>query len=142
MLPVAILTVAVSISASAQSVIRTADPIKRGLKLTDFPRTVKVADNVYTYEDFHAGDEKFTTTNMFVVTRDGVFLADAQGSPEATRGLVEAIKKVTPQPIKYVVICSDHGDHTGGNAAFPSGVRYIATPASIAALSGGANGPP
>src|SRR6476646_9060350 len=83
----------------AQSVVRTADPIKRGFKESDFPRTVKVADNVYTYEDFHAGDEKFTTTNMFVVTRDGVFLADAQGSPEATKGLVDAIRKVTSQPI-------------------------------------------
>jgi cyclase len=118
----------------AQSVVRTADPVKRGFKESDFPRTVKVADNVYTYEDFHAGDEKFTTTNMFVVTRDGVLLADAQGSPEATRGLVEAIKKVTPQPIKYVVICSDHGDHTAGNAALPPGVKFIIHPTSKAIL--------
>ena len=70
---------------AAQTGVRTADPLARGLKLSDFPRTVKVADNVYTYEDFHAGDEKFTTTNMFVVTRYGVLLADAQGSPAATK---------------------------------------------------------
>ena len=120
----------------AQSVVRTADPIKRGFKESDFPRTVKVADNVYTYEDFHAGDEKFTTTNMFVVTRDGVLLADAQGSPEATRGLVEAIKRVTPQPIKYVVICSDHGDHTAGNAALPAGVTLFIASTSPLVASG------
>ncbi len=30
---------------------RTAFPEKRGLKLTDFPRVVKIADNVYGYED-------------------------------------------------------------------------------------------
>src|SRR5260221_10219648 len=83
---------------------RTADPIKRGLKLTDFPRTLKLTDNVYTYEDFHSGDEKFTTTNMFVVTGDGVVVADGQGSPAETKGLVDAIAKVTSQPIKYVVI--------------------------------------
>ena len=65
---------------SPNPVVRTADPIKRGLKLSDFPRTIKVADNVYTYEDFHAGAEKFTTTNMFVVTDDGVLVADGQGS--------------------------------------------------------------
>jgi cyclase len=118
----------------AQSVVRTADPIKRGLKLSDFPRTVKVTDNVYTYEDFHAGDEKFTTTNMFVVTRDGVLLADAQGSPEATKGLVDAIRHVTPQPIKYVVVCSDHGDHTAGNASLPAGVKFIIHPTSKAIL--------
>src|SRR4249919_2174435 len=117
-----------------QPVVRTADPIKRGMQLTDFPRTIKVSDNVYTYEDFHAGPEKFTTTNMFVVTSDGVLVADGQGSPAETKGLVEAIKKVTPKPITTVVIASDHGDHTAGNVSFPAGVRYIIHPTSKAIL--------
>jgi glyoxylase-like metal-dependent hydrolase (beta-lactamase superfamily II) len=117
-----------------QPVVRTADPIKRGMQLSDFPRTVKVADNVYTYEDFHAGPEKFTTTNMFVVTRDGVLVADGQGSPAETKGLVDAIRKVTPKPITTVVIASDHGDHTAGNASFPAGVHYIIHPTSKAIL--------
>src|SRR6266545_1995939 len=95
----------------AQSVVRTADPIKRGLKESDFPRTIKVTDNVYTYEDFHAGDEKFTTTNMFVITDAGVLVADGQGSHAATKGLVDAVARVTARPITHVVICSDHGDH-------------------------------
>ncbi len=114
--------------------VRTADPIKRGLKETDFPRTVKITDTVYAYEDFHAGAEKFTTTDLFVVTRDGVLVADGQGSPAATKGLVDAIRAVTDKPIKYVVICSDHGDHTAGNASFPPGVMYLVHPASKAAL--------
>jgi len=120
--------------AQGTGVVRTADPIKRGLKESDFPRTVKVANNVYTYEDFHTGDEKFTTTNMFVVTSDGVLVADGQGSVNATKGLVDAIAKVTPKPIKYVVIASDHGDHTAGNASFPAGVTYIIHPTSKAIL--------
>jgi cyclase len=121
-------------TALAQTVVRTADPIKRGLKESDFPRTVKVASNVYTYEDFHAGDEKFTTTDMFVVTPDGVLIADAQGSPEATRGLVDAIRKVTDKPIKYDIVCSDHGDHTAGNASLPAGVKFVIHPTSKAIL--------
>ena len=124
----------------AQSVVRTADPIKRGLKESDFPRTIKVTDNVYTYEDFHAGDEKFTTTNMFVVTNEGVFVADGQGNPAATKGLVDAIAKVTLKPITYVAICSDHGDHTAGNASFPASVRYLIHPTSKAILERSANG--
>jgi glyoxylase-like metal-dependent hydrolase (beta-lactamase superfamily II) len=119
---------------ASQDVVRTADPAKRGLRETDFPRTINVADNIYTYEDFHAGDEKFTTTNMFVVTDEGVLVADGQGDPRATTGLVDAIAKVTAKPIKYVVICSDHGDHTGGNISFPAGVTYIVHPASKAIL--------
>jgi cyclase len=115
-------------------VVRTADPIARGLQLTDFPRTIKVADNVYTYEDFHAGPEKFTTTNMFVVTSDGVLVADGQGSVAETKGLVDAIRRVTPKPITTVVIASDHGDHTAGNASFPAGVHYIIHPNSKAIL--------
>jgi cyclase len=135
-------------AAAQTAVVRTADPAKRGLTESDFPRTIKVADNVYTYEDFHAGPEKFTTTNMFVVTNDGVLVADGQGSPEATKGLVDAIAKITPKPIKYVVICSDHGDHTGGNKAFPPDVKYVVHPLSKAVLdreterSGAAEGAP
>jgi glyoxylase-like metal-dependent hydrolase (beta-lactamase superfamily II) len=117
-----------------RDVVRTADPAKRGLKESDFPRTIKVADNVYTYEDFHAGPEKFTTTNMFVVTSDGVLVADGQGSAEQTKGLVDAIAKVTPKRIEFVVICSDHGDHTGGNRSFPRDVKYIVHPLSKATL--------
>jgi len=77
-----------------QPVVRTADPIKRGMQLSDFPRAIRVADNVYTYEDFHAGPETFTTTNMFVVTDEGVLVADGQGSAAETKGLVDAIRKV------------------------------------------------
>ncbi|HWW88100.1 MAG TPA: MBL fold metallo-hydrolase [Vicinamibacterales bacterium] len=121
-------------SVAQDTVVRTADPIKRGLKESDFPRTIKVTDNVYTYEDFHAGDEKFTTTDMFVVTNDGVLLVDAQGSKNATQGLVQAIAKVTPKPIKILVIGSDHGDHTAGNAVLPSGIHYFVNPTSKAIL--------
>ena len=91
----ALFAVALATSLYAQDVVRTADPIKRGMKLTDIPRTVKVMENVYTYEDYHAGDEPFTTTNMFVVTSEGVILADAQGNPAMTKGLVAAIRKIT-----------------------------------------------
>jgi len=120
-------------------VVRTADPMKRGLGKTAIPRTVKVAGDIYTYEDFHAGDEKFTTTNLFVVTEDGVVVADGQGSPAQTKGLVDAIAKITSKPIKYVVICSDHGDHTAGNSSFPVGVTYVIHPTSKAILEGSQN---
>jgi glyoxylase-like metal-dependent hydrolase (beta-lactamase superfamily II) len=127
-------------AAGQSPVVRTADPIKRGFTLTDFPRTIKVSDNVYTYEDFHSGDEKFTTTNMFVVTSEGVVVADGQGGRAETKGLVDAIAKMTSQPIRYVVICSDHGDHTAGNASFPADVKYVIHPASKAILERSANG--
>lgn len=121
---------------SQQSVVRTANPVKRGLKDGDIPRLVKVTDNVYSYEDFHSGAEKFTTNSLVLVTKDGVLVADGQGSVAATKGMIDAIAKVTSAPITHVVIASDHGDHTGGNAAFPANVKYYIHPTSQAILKG------
>ena len=116
----------VSTTAAAQP--RTAFPDKRGFQKTDFPRLVKIAENVYGYEDFH--NAGMMTVSMFVVGRDGVMLVDGQGSPAATQRLVDAITKTTGKPIKWYVVGSDHGDHTAGNVVLPSGITYIVHPAS------------
>ncbi|MBM3818684.1 MAG: hypothetical protein FJW14_06665 [Acidimicrobiia bacterium] len=34
--------------------------------------------------------------------------------------MLDAIANITPQPVRYAVIGSDHADHTGGNGAFPA----------------------
>jgi cyclase len=120
-------------------VVRTADPVKRGLKDGDIPRLVKIADNVYSYEDFHPSPERFTTNSLIVITRAGVVVADGQANADATKRMVDAIAKITPKPIQHVVIASDHGDHTGGNAAFPAGVKYYIHPTSQAILKGPAD---
>jgi cyclase len=122
------------ISSSAAAQPRTADPAARGFKDSDFPRTIKIAENVYGYEDFHPSPDKMTTVSMWVVTNDGVLLADGQADPEKTRKLLEAIRKTTDKPLKYYVVASDHGDHTGGNSVLPAGITIIAHPASKVAL--------
>ena len=116
---------------------RTADPFKRGLTEADFPRVQELAPGVYSYEQLRAaGEELFTTVSMFVVTGDGVLVADGQGSFDETARMVEEIGKITDQPITHVVISSDHGDHTAGNAAFPEGVEFIVHENSVAAMEG------
>jgi cyclase len=134
-----LLTAQAAGSSSGPQVVRTADPAKRGLKETDFPRIQKLAPNVYSYEQLRsAGDEKFTTVSLFVVTSAGVLVADGQGSVPETRRMVEEIAKITPQPITHVVVCSDHGDHTAGNGAFPVGATFYAHPTSKAVLEASA----
>jgi glyoxylase-like metal-dependent hydrolase (beta-lactamase superfamily II) len=119
--------------------VRTADPAARGLSDADFPRVKRIADGVYTYEQLRsAGEERFTTVSMFVVTDEGVLVADGQGNEAETRRLVETIAGITSTPITHVVVCSDHGDHTGGNAAFPANATFIAHPTSAALLEQGA----
>lgn len=49
-----------------------------------------------------------------VVTEDGAFLIDDQYAPLTDR-IVEAVRSVTEQPIKFVLNTHWHGDHTGGN---------------------------
>ncbi len=118
-----------------EAVIRTGDPYKRGLTDEDFPRVQKLADNVYSYEQLRsAGQEKFTTVSLFVVTSAGVLVADGQGNAAETQRMVDEIAKITSQPITHAVICSDHGDHTGGNSSFPEDAAFLAHPTSAAIL--------
>jgi glyoxylase-like metal-dependent hydrolase (beta-lactamase superfamily II) len=122
-------------SIPADQQIRTADPYARGYTDGDFPRVTELAPNVFTYEQLRsAGDERFTTVSMFVVTTEGVLVADGQGSVEETQRMIDHIGEITQQAITTVVVASDHGDHTAGNSAFPSGVDFLAHPTSAAAL--------
>lgn len=131
-----------SVPETATAFVRTADPVARGFTEADFPRVKQLADGVYTYEALRsAGEERFTTVSLFVVTPEGVLVADGQGSVEETARMVEEIGKVTDQPITHVVIASDHGDHTAGNSAFPQGVTFIAHPTSAATLRASAEAP-
>jgi len=119
----------------ADQLVRTADPYARGYTDQDFPRVTELAPGVFAYEQLRsAGDERFTTVSMFVVSDEGVLVADGQGSVEETRRLVDRIAEITDRPITTVVVCSDHGDHTGGNSAFPEGAAILAHPTSAAAL--------
>jgi glyoxylase-like metal-dependent hydrolase (beta-lactamase superfamily II) len=119
----------------ADQQVRTADPYARGYTDDDFPRITELAPNVYAYEQLRsAGDEKFTTVSMFVVTSDGVLVADGQGSVEETQRMIDRIGEITDQPITTVVVASDHGDHTAGNSAFAEGTDFLAHPTSAAAL--------
>ena len=136
------LVLCVAAIAVAQDVIRTSNPADRGLGEDNFPRIKRIARNVYTYEALTGpADDRYTTNTMFVVSDEGVLVADGQGNPAETARLVEEIGKITDAPITHVVICSDHGDHTNGNVSFPRAAEFIAHPNSKANLERSANNP-
>jgi glyoxylase-like metal-dependent hydrolase (beta-lactamase superfamily II) len=60
----------------------------------------------------------FTSNAGFVVTGDGVVVFDALGTPVLGRELLEAIRRVTPQPVRRVIVSHYHADHFYGLAAF------------------------
>jgi glyoxylase-like metal-dependent hydrolase (beta-lactamase superfamily II) len=124
-----------------QDVVRTADINARGLKPSDFPRITKLADGVYAYEQIDPTKRIVTANNLIVVTGEGVLVAEGQGTEENVKRLVADIATLTPQPIKYVVTCSEHGDHTGGAAAFPASATFLVHPFSKAAIERRINRP-
>ncbi|MFO0094350.1 MAG: hypothetical protein ACK54K_08595, partial [Gemmatimonadaceae bacterium] len=117
---------------AARAQPRTADPAVRGVPLSAFPRFVKLAEHVYGYEDIR--QPGFTTVSLVVIGREGVLIADGQGSPAATRTLLDRIRTLTPLPVRWYVVGSDHGDHTAGNSELPPGITYIVHPTSRAQL--------
>ena len=115
---------------AAQTPVRTADIALRGLTAADFPRMTKLAENVYAYEQIDPTKRTVTVNNLIVITSAGVLIAESQGTVDNVKRLVADVAMLTPQPIKYVVVGSEHGDHTDGIAAFPAGVVYFAHPFS------------
>ena len=56
----------------------------------------------------------FMSNAGFVVTNDGVVVFDALGTPALGRAMIAAIAKVTPKPIRRVVVSHYHADHIYG----------------------------
>jgi glyoxylase-like metal-dependent hydrolase (beta-lactamase superfamily II) len=93
----------------------------------DYPQLKKLAENVYVWSDVHPSGS-YTTNDLIVITTGGVLVADGQRDAATTKKMIDGIAKLTTQPIRVVVIGSEHGDHTGGNASFPSTVTYVKSP--------------
>jgi glyoxylase-like metal-dependent hydrolase (beta-lactamase superfamily II) len=65
----------------------------------------------------------------FVVTSAGVVVIDALASPQHAERLVEAIRLVTRQPVRWLVLTHHHPDHHFGAIVFRRlGARVIAHP--------------
>lgn len=83
---------------------------------------VEGTDNVYVFR--YQGHQ-----SMFVVTSEGVIATDpiGLGRPQAVTTYIDEIRKVTSQPIRYVVYSHSHYDHiTGGKPFKDAGARFIA----------------
>jgi cyclase len=73
----------------------------------------KLAEGVYAYVG------KLNDANaMAIVTSQGVVVVDTGNNQPETRNLLKSIQSVTAQPIRYVVITQNHGDHIGGTTLF------------------------
>lgn len=82
----------------------------------------QVADGTYVHHgkhlDIDTGYQGDICNISFVVGSKGVAVIDTGGSLKVGKQLREAIRKVTPLPILYVINTHVHPDHVYGNAAF------------------------
>jgi glyoxylase-like metal-dependent hydrolase (beta-lactamase superfamily II) len=111
---------ALAISAAQAQAPATGQPVQTPAPAAQPPAappfaTAKVegTDNVYV---FRYGNHQA----MFVVTPEGVIATDpiAYGRPQAAATYVDEIRKVTPQPIRYLVYSHHHFDHIAGGKPF------------------------
>src|SRR5205085_1339529 len=81
----------------------------------------EVAPGVFfRYSAISATDEKVVfggSNNIWIVFEDYVVVVDAN-FPSGAKEVIEAIKKTTDKPIRYVFDTHHHGDHAYGNAVF------------------------
>jgi glyoxylase-like metal-dependent hydrolase (beta-lactamase superfamily II) len=94
-------------------------------------KATQVADRVWFVQGDAAlgspANRNFISNAGFVVTDDGVVVIDALGSPALAKELLAEIHRVTPQPVRYLIVTHYHADHIYGLQVFKAaGAKIIA----------------
>ena len=95
-------------------------PLRAGAITPDKAEFRKLADDVYAYVG------KLNDANALVVlTSQGVVVVDTGNNQPETRNILKNIQTVTKQPVRFVIITQNHGDHIGGTPLFSPPVTVI-----------------
>ena len=81
----------------------------------------QLADGVYAF--IGKGND---ANAMVIVTGEGVVLVDTGNNPPETRNLQKLIQSVTSQPVRYIIVSQNHGDHVGGIPLFAPPANVVA----------------
>lgn len=103
---------------------------------------IRVAPDIYYVQGktgvASAANEGFNSNAGFVVTREGVVVIDALGTPALGEALLAAIRKVTALPVKRLILTHYHADHFYGAVAFRrAGVEIWAHRSAVPYLDSG-----
>jgi cyclase len=101
----------------AASVVLGGSPFAQDLG----PRVKKLADGVYV----HTG-KGFDSNSGIIITNEGVIVVDTGQNAVESRLVMEAVKKLTPLPVRIVIDTEPHNDHTTGHFVFPQAVVVAA----------------
>ena len=85
------------------------------------PNIRKIKDGIYVYVG-----KNFNSNAGIVLTQEGVVLIDSGHNPTDSRAILEAVKKLTPLPVRYLINTEPHGDHTTGHFVFSPPAMIVA----------------
>jgi len=85
------------------------------------PQFVKFADGVYAYVG-----KNFKSNTGIILTQDGVVLIDSGHEPTDSRAVMDAVKKLTAMPVRFLIDTEPHPDHTTGHFVFSPPATIIA----------------
>src|SRR6202162_3562232 len=85
------------------------------------PQFMKFADGIYAYVG-----KNFKSNTGIILTQDGVVLIDSGHEPTDSRAVMDAVKKLTPMPVRFLIDTEPHPDHTTGHFVFSPPATIIA----------------
>ena len=85
------------------------------------PNIKKIKEGIYVYVG-----NKFNSNCGIVITQEGVVLIDSGHSPTDSRVILDAVKKLSPLPIRFLIDTEPHPDHTTGHFVFSPPTMIIA----------------
>ncbi len=87
------------------------------------PKRVDIAEGIYLFMTPPYGEFGLDGNSVAIVTGEGVLVFDSNGTPAAAENVLAEIRKLTAQPVKYLVNSHWHWDHWYGaevyKKAFP-----------------------
>jgi cyclase len=85
------------------------------------PNLKKIKEGIYVYVG-----NNFNSNCGIVVTQEGVVLIDSGHNPTDSLQILDALKKISPLPIRFLIDTEPHPDHTTGHFVFSPPATVIA----------------
>jgi cyclase len=95
------------------------------------PNIRKIKDGIYVYVGTN-----FNSNCGIVITQEGVVLIDSGHNPTDSRAIFDAVKKLSPLPIRFLLDTEPHPDHTTGHFVFSPPAVIIAHEGATASMVG------
>jgi cyclase len=96
------------------------------------PNIQKIKDGIYVYVG-----KNLNSNCGIVLTQEGVVLIDSGHNPTDSRAILEAVKKLTPMPVRFLIDTEPHNDHTTGHFVFSPPATVIAHEGATASMKQG-----